>query len=499
MFKQRIGPLLLIAGALALSSCGQLKREVSSTELTEEIDEILARVEWKKATKNLSHCSSLLLKSYDEINDLNTDRFTVGKVSKEKLDQLVNKSFKLRLDIKASLESYRAEKECLNASIDLNRSLRYLEDYILEYRYKLYPQESSNLTSQAGALIVNDKYSDSFNSFKDLKSGDIILARGNRFLSATIARISLSDHQFSHLAMVYVDEKTKKMETIEAHIEIGSVVKDIDYYLKSGSVRSLVLRHKDSVYAHKAAKLVRDLVKKQQDKDKNIQYDFAMNAKDHTRLFCSEVASYAFELAGNKYKVPEYRSRFSGKSVDFLNSIGIPVTDKNVNDYDVVAPGDYQYDSNFDIVAEWRNPKLTEENRFTDHIMVEVFKKVEDEGYRFDKNFKISAKARLSWILRRTPLVKELVKEKLPVNMTAAQVRFVLALDEVGLAIKDEMMKRKEKYAYQMNPKEIYKEIDAIFKEDRQRHEEYQKSSRLKIMSGQKKKEKAKFYPLFHP
>lgn len=499
MFKNQIMYALLITNTLLVASCGQFKREVSSTALSEEIDEILNRVEWKKAGGNLSQCSALLMKSYDEINELNTDNFSVGKVSKAKIDELVKKSFQLRLSIKDSLEIYKKEKECLRASVDLNRSLRYLEDYLLEYRYKLYPEEALNLTSQAGALLVNDKYSDSFKSFKDLKSGDIILARGNRFISATIARISLSDHQFSHLAMVYIDEKTKKMETIEAHIEIGSVVEDLDFYLKSGSMRSLILRHKDSAYAHKAAKLVRDRVKSFQDKDKNIKYDFAMDAKDHTKLFCSEVASYAFELAGGKYKIPEYRSRFSAKSVGFLNSIGIPVTEKNVNDYDVVAPGDYQYDSNFDIVAEWRNPKITEENRFSDHIMVEVFRKVEEEGYRFDKNFKISAKARLSWILRRTPLANKLVKEKLPTNMTAAQIRFVLALDEVGLAVREEMMKRRSKYAYQMNPKEIYKEIDAIFKEDKEKYEEYQKAGRLKIMSGGEKKEKAKFYPLFHP
>ena len=119
MIKKSIGPLFFIASALVLSSCGQLKREVSSTELTEEISDILLRVEWKKAAQNLSQCSSLLTKSYEEINDLNTDRFSVGKVSKEKLDQLVQESFKLRLDIKASLESYKAEKDCLNALLIL--------------------------------------------------------------------------------------------------------------------------------------------------------------------------------------------------------------------------------------------------------------------------------------------------------------------------------------------------------------------------------------------
>lgn len=171
MFKNQIMYALLIANTLLVASCGQFKREVSSATLSEEIDEILNRVEWRKAGGNLSQCSALLMKSYDEINELNTDNFSVGKVSKAKIDELVKKSFQLRLSIKDSLEIYKKEKECLRASVDLNRSLRYLEDYLLEYRYKLYPEEASNLTSQAGALLVNDKYSDSFKSFKISNQG----------------------------------------------------------------------------------------------------------------------------------------------------------------------------------------------------------------------------------------------------------------------------------------------------------------------------------------
>jgi len=260
-------------------------------------------------------------------------------------------------------------------------------------------------------FLVNPKYANEFHSYEDLKSGDVLLSRGNAYTSAAIARIAEGDYQFSHLTFVLRDPESKELFTTEAHIEIGSVTAPFQSHLDEKNTRTVVFRYKNQEIAHNASKAIFNKVKERQLTGKNIEYDFSMNYKDDSRLYCSEVVSRGFKLAlPQEDFVPKFKSKFTAGMIPFLNTIGVPVNKDNVDTLDVFAPGDIQMDPNFELIAEWRNPKKLEESRFKDFILTKLFEKMDKEGYRFDGNLKMDIQTKTYWILRRTPLVKKFYK-----------------------------------------------------------------------------------------
>ncbi|MEI6154750.1 MAG: YiiX/YebB-like N1pC/P60 family cysteine hydrolase, partial [Deltaproteobacteria bacterium] len=135
----------------------------------------------------------------------------------------------------------------------------------------------------------------------DLHSGDILVSRGGAPTSAFIARGNDYPGNFSHIALLYVDETTHMPSIIEAHIERGVVISSLEEYLKDVKLRIMVMRvradHplmvKDPMLPHRAAKMAYDGVK-----NGHTPYDFAMDFKEPSKQFCSEVASQAYSAFG---------------------------------------------------------------------------------------------------------------------------------------------------------------------------------------------------------
>src|SRR5690606_25631773 len=166
----------------------------------------------------------------------------------------------------------------------------------------------------------------SFHSWKDLKSGDVILSRGNAYTSAAIARIGDIDAQLSHLTMVYRDQETKELHTTEAHIEIGVVSKPFQVHLDQKNARTVVLRYTgDEDLAHRGAKYIYERARNHtQNRRKNINYDFGMDYKNHEDLFCTEVVYEGFEVASNgALDIPLNKTKFNPKLLRFLKQIGV--------------------------------------------------------------------------------------------------------------------------------------------------------------------------------
>ena len=76
----------------------------------------------------------------------------------------------------------------------------------------------------------------------EVHSGDILISRGGAPTSALIARGNDYPGNFSHIALVYIDKKTKAISIIESHIERGVVVSSLEEYLKDTKLRIMVLR-----------------------------------------------------------------------------------------------------------------------------------------------------------------------------------------------------------------------------------------------------------------
>lgn len=181
-------------------------------------------------------------------------------------------------------------------------------------------------------------------------SGDLLVSRGGAEVSALISRGNDFPGNFSHVALIYVEEVTNTAYLIEAHIERGVAIASAEEYMNDGKQRFMVLRPRadlpelveDPMLPHLAAKDVFDEVN-----SRHIPYDFKMDFYDSEKMFCSEVGSYAYKNRG--IKLWESESTISSKGVvTLLNTFG-------VENFVTQMPSDLEYDPKLSVVAEWRD------------------------------------------------------------------------------------------------------------------------------------------------
>jgi hypothetical protein len=189
-------------------------------------------------------------------------------------------------------------------------------------------------------------------------SGDILVSRGGAPTSALIARASDYPGNFSHVAQLHVDE-AGRVSIVEAHIERGVAVATPEAYLADVKLRVMVLRPRadlaalraDPLLPHRAATWALAEARR-----RHIPYDFAMDASDPDRLFCSEVASAAYRHVGVAlWPVP---SRISTPgAARWLAGFG-------VGHLETQEPSDLELDPQLVVVAEWREAGVL----FKDHL-----------------------------------------------------------------------------------------------------------------------------------
>jgi hypothetical protein len=192
-----------------------------------------------------------------------------------------------------------------------------------------------------------------------IHSGDILVSRGGAATSALIARGNDYPGNFSHVALVYLDEKSGMASVIESHIEKGVAIATLKQYLEDTKFRVMILRlrpdlpaiQNDPMLPHKAAKWAYD-----QALTKHIPYDFEMDFSDSLKWFCSEVAATAYRQYDMKLWTG--LSHISSKGVkSWLAAFG-------VTHFETMEPSDLEYDPQLTVVAEWRAP----ETLYKDHI-----------------------------------------------------------------------------------------------------------------------------------
>lgn len=495
MSRFKLASVFATSLCVLTTSCStNSSRNPSSEDLS--LSQIIAEIQSVSDKRNMT--PELCVQSYDNLYqklfNLAGDSTYYELNDSDKIDFDIQASFMARIALKETFKTFTPEDVCVKSASDVFRGLRYVEDYLIEIRMSKShdaPAEYVNMTGVFPYLLVNPKYKDDFKSYEDLKSGDVVLSRGNAFSSAAIARIGRNDYQFSHLSFIYKDEDTKDTFATQALIEVGSIVSPIMDVIKGGNSRSVIFRYKDPQISHSASQFMYERVLKEQLTKKNIEYDFSMNFKDDNKLFCSEIVSRGFKtvLPDEDY-YPMFKSKFSKGLIPFLNTIGVPANTSNIDTLEVFAPGDIQFDPRFEIVAEWRNPKKMEDARLKDFILTKMFERMDNEGYKFDPSFKMDAASKALWLLRRTPIVKKFLDDKVPLSMNAGQLEMFMALDKVGDAIYKELEKSSLEYARPMTPKEIYIGLDDFFKEDFELYKRYKKGQDVA---------KPVFHQLFHP
>lgn len=212
-----------------------------------------------------------------------------------------------------------------------------------------------------------------------LHSGDILVSRGGAPTSALIARSSDFPGNFSHIALAHVDPTTGAVSLVEAHIERGVVVSSLQQYLADTKLRIEILRPRadlpamlrDPSLPHRAA-----MAALEQARLRHIPYDFAMDLHDHRAMFCSEVASAAYEAVGVRL----------WSTVSTVSSPGAArwLAAFGVTHFETEEPSDLEYDPQLRVVAEWRDPRVL----WADHIdnavvdaMLEAAERGEPLGY----------------------------------------------------------------------------------------------------------------------
>jgi hypothetical protein len=212
-----------------------------------------------------------------------------------------------------------------------------------------------------------------------VRSGDILLSRGGAPISALIARGNDFPGVFSHVALAHVDSATGSLTLVESHIERGLTLSTPGEYLHDRKLRVLVLRlrhdlpavRKDPLLPHRAAGDAFATAR-----SAHIPYDFAMDYRDTTALFCSEVASRPYRRLGVNL--------WSGLSHISTPGLQRWLAGFGVRNFVTQQPSDLEYDPQLHIVAEWRNTHALQKDHIDDAVteaMLEGAERGDDLAY----------------------------------------------------------------------------------------------------------------------
>ena len=139
-------------------------------------------------------------------------------------------------------------------------------------------------------------------------------------------------------------------------------------------------------------------------------------------------------------------------------------------------PGDLEFDSRFELIAEWRNPAKMKTSRMRDALLTKIFEWMEKKNYAFHPSAKINTTSYAAWTLRRIPFIKKSFIEKFSMDMTTKQLQLFMTLDKVGEILEMELQKAQATKEYPMTIKEMFLELDKIRSDDFSRLQNHEKT-----------------------
>lgn len=443
---------------------------------------------------NATTCVNYLSEEYRKVFELKPETLDQTSVTLS-ARRLLEELFALRMDLRSRYllltEKSEFKETCAFAHRKAFRAMRVMEDYLGEasvgFPYDFYLDRKEQILKGSvqetivpafGAaetnILWNPKYKSLSGSYTP-QSGDLILSRGNASTSAAIARITDEDTNFSHLSIVNRNSQTNQLETVEAHIEIGSNIFDYEKdYVNDKKVRATVFRLKNPRWseeenqrvASNAAESIRNYVSDYKTKNgKSICYNFTMDMKVDSCMFCSQIISVAYKLLGTDLNVPKYQSTISPKNTSFLEMMG--VTAKQT-----FAPADIELDPRFELVAEWRDYNRIHHAHQLDAILTAMYKWMDEKGYRLQPTLFQELQGNFGYVLRRIPILESVTgfNEKFPLNMPGKTIKGVQALNSVATALKTYLEDEETKLngMRRLSPKEMLEKLEVLREMDYQ-------------------------------
>ncbi len=417
-------------------------------------DELIERIDYVYAS-----LASIDFSRYD-VNQL-TDRAPI----------LIQQFFRTRMDVREQLRVWQRQGlltgQVQRALRDLFRAMRYGADMLGEVGigFRRLTNGARPLTAFRGR-DMNTLINPRFDERRDLpfQSGDVLLVRGRHHNSAAIARIGDIDSQYSHLGIVYVDPRGYNW-IVEVLIEDGGTITPLEDALSHDLGRAIVLRHRDTALAQRAAFIAHEHVKQSMSRyGKPILYDFTMRNDGTKRMYCSKLIRYAFERASEGACVlPTFPTRLAMANKDFFNRIGVTA--------DVTfAPGDLELEPDFDVVAEWQDYRTTASLRHQDIVMDKLFAWMDDYQLKFKETMLINI---VSWGGRRTASFSNTVKSmisdvvpKVPQHMPRRTIATIIMLHRTADPLMEELcsleLERIRLFGHPLHPHEIGEYLERI-------------------------------------
>jgi hypothetical protein len=275
-----------------------------------------------------------------------------------------------------------------------------------------------------------------------IHSGDFLVSRGGAQISALIAVGNDYPGNFSHIALVYVDPKTSLASVIESRPKRGVAVYHLEDYLSDVKLRVMVLRLRadlpalvsDPMIPHKAAALALADAR-----SRHAPYDVEMDLQDHSRMYCSEVLSSAYEKVGIRLWMG--MSTISAPGVtSWLSAMG-------VRHFETQEPSDLEYDPQVRVVAEWRDP----ETLFMDHVdnvVTEAMLQRAARAERLEYAWYMLPLGRLAKVYSTVVNALGFVAP-IPEDMSADAALRVLSFNAIHTAIKRRVLIRAEEFRRQ--------------------------------------------------
>jgi len=457
----------------------------------------------KSPAFNTATCATFLAEIYANLWRASPAHFDLAEVKSE-AGAIVQEIFGTKIELRRQLARMESAgpvpPSCVNAMRDTLRASLFMSEYVAEH---FIPSAAQGrvFSGAEPALLVNPD----FGPRLALESGDVLVSRGDAFVSGAIARLGDTDGNFSHVALVYADPRTREMYTVEAHIEIGAVVAPIEKYLTDGKSRAVVFRQKDPALAAEAARVMVERVRRASAGGRNLPYDFAMrmDGKDRAgrpadaELFCSEVASVGYAVAsGGRLQIPRYRTELRRTNAAFLKAIGVEAEAS-------FAPSDMETESRFDIVAEWRNLGKTQRSRMTDAVITQIYAAMDGKGYVLRNPVGDALKRDLAYTVRHLPLFGALLDERFPRNMPHSTLGAMIALDKTAEAMLTQLERanaaKVSRSGFAMTGAEMQAFLRALIDRDRQAYLEHRAWQRGRADPSTGEPPTALFHDSFRP
>lgn len=342
-------------------------------------------------------------------------------------------------------------------------SIRYIEDQIAENLVltKLPKKPQFNTFENTVGFNQNDKGS-TF-SLEELKSGDVLLIRGNSVTSSSIARIAKAPSVHSHLAIVYRDPLTNEGYLLEAMSHSGVIRSSLEKALVRPLARVSVYRTTDQQLAKSAAELANQSYNEAAAKGELLKFDFTMDMTYNCRFFCSKFVSWVYTNGSKGQTVlPLYPSNIVRTNNAFKDKLGVkPETHRSF------LPSDIDTDPRFELINEYRNPEMTYQARLDDLITDKIFEWIEKENLDFKPSFLIKLIAEFTMkAIQIKPLHSFLKKiginlnPETPTELISTMAIMKYTLDHIKTEILAEFKNNYNLLGRNMTNKEIYQLIE---------------------------------------